>query len=135
MGSLHCLVDSSCGENYMNFKSLFQYLWKLPLCGFLFFIGFIPGGQLATLLGLSIPEMPAGADASIMVQYTLLTSLILALGLAAVSRGLCGSFLSRWLMLFFLTWIAYGVNTYFEASIFSTMSAASVYAVVLYLPA
>jgi hypothetical protein len=119
----------------MNFKSLLHYLWKIPLSGFLFFIGFIPGGQLAAMLGLSAPEMPIGADPTIIAQSTLLTSLILALGLAAVSRGLSGGFLSRWLILFFFTWIAYGVNTYFEAMIFSTMSAASLYAVVLYLPA
>lgn len=119
----------------MNVKSVLHYLWKVPLCGFLFFMGFIPGGQLAAALGLPEPTMPMGADPATMGQYTLLTSLILALGLAAVSRGLSGGFLSRWLILFFFTWIAYGVNTYFEAMIFSTMSAASLYAVVLYLPA
>jgi len=119
----------------MNFKSLLHYLWKIPLCGFLFFIGFIPGGQLASLMGLSIPQVPVGADPSLIAQYTVLTSLILALGLAAVSRGLSGGFLSRWLVLFFYAWVAYGVNTYLEATIFSTMSAASVYAVVLYFPA
>jgi hypothetical protein len=119
----------------MNIKSLLHYVWKVPLCGVLFFIGFIPGGQLATWMGLSTPEMPIGVDPSIIVQYTLLTSPILVLGLLAISRGLSGGFLSRWLILFFFTWIAYGVNTYFEAMIFSTMSAASIYAVVLYLPA
>jgi hypothetical protein len=79
--------------------------------------------------------MPVGADQATIAQYTLLASLILALGLAAVSRGLAGSFLSRWLTLFFFTWIAYGVNNYFEAAIFSTLSAASLYTVVLFLPA
>ena len=119
----------------MNFKSLLHYLWKIPLCGFLFLIGFIPGGQLAAAVGLPAPEMPVGADPAIIAQSTLLTSLLLALGLSAVSRGLSGRFLSRWLIIFFFTWIAYGVNTYFEAMIFSTMSATSLYAVVLYLPA
>lgn len=119
----------------MNLKSFLHYLWKVPLCGLLFFIGFIPGGQLATMMGLSAPEMPMGADPAIVGQYTFLTSLILAMGLATVSRGLSSGFLSRWLILFFFTWIAYGVNTYFEAIIFSTMSAASLYGVVLYFPA
>ena len=119
----------------MYAKSLLHYLWKIPLCGLLFFIGFLPGGQLATMMGLPAPEMPLGADPAIIAQSTLLTSLLLALGLSVVSRGLSGGFLSRWLILFFFTWIAYGVNTYFEAMIFSTMSAASLYAVVLYFPA
>jgi hypothetical protein len=119
----------------MKFTPWFHYFWKAPLCGLLFFIGFIPGSQLATWIGLPTPDLPMGTDQVTIAQYTLLASLILALGLAAVLRGLSGSFLSRWLSLFFFTWIAYGVNNYFEASIFSTMSAASLYTVVLFLPA
>ena len=119
----------------MKSISWLHYFWKTPLCGLLFFLGFIPGAQLATWMGLPAPDMPLGADQATVVQYTLLASLILALGLAAVSRGLSGGFFSRWLILFFFTWVAYGVNTYLEAGIFSTMSAASLYAVVIFLPA
>ena len=119
----------------MQIKSLFQYIWKIPLCGLLFFIGFIPGGWLATQLGFSTPELPMGADQGTVVLFTLIGSLLLALGLSAVARGLSGGFLARWLMLFFFTWMAYGVNTYLEASIFSTMAAASLYTVIIYLPA
>ncbi|HEX9331391.1 MAG TPA: hypothetical protein VF896_05860 [Anaerolineales bacterium] len=119
----------------MKLTSWLHYFWKVPICGLLFFIGFIPGSQLATWIGLPMPDMPIGADQSTVAQYTLLGSLILALGLGAIARGLSGKFFSRWLILFFFTWIAYGVNNYFEAAIFSTMSAASLYAVVLYFPA
>lgn len=119
----------------MKFTTWIHYFWKVPVCGLLFFFGFIPGGQLAAWMGLPTPPMPAGADQATIAQFTLLGSLILALGLAAVARGLSGSFLWRWLSLFFFTWIAYGVNTYLEAAIFSTMAAASLYTVVLYLPA
>jgi hypothetical protein len=122
-------------EKDMKFTNWFHYFWKVPLCGLIFFLGCIPGGQLAAWLGLSIPEMPVGADQTTVANYTLLGSLILALGLAALARGLSGGFLSRWLILFFFTWIAYGVNNYFEAAIFTTMSAGSLYTVVLYLPA
>jgi hypothetical protein len=108
----------------MNFKSLLPYLWKVPLCGFLFFIGFIPGGQLAAAMGLSMPEMPIGADPSIVAQYTVLTSLILALGLAGISRGLSCGFLSRWLILFFFTWIAYAVVLYLPAALLCSAAVA-----------
>ena len=111
-----------------------HYFWKIPVCGLLFFIGLMPGAQLAGLIGLATPAMPAGADQATIAQFTMLASLILALGLAFVSRGLPGKFLLRWLILFFFTWIAYAVNNYFEAAIFSTMSAASLYAVVVFLP-
>ena len=119
----------------MKITPWIHYVWKVPLCGLLFFFGFIPGGQLAAWLGLSIPEMPAGLDQATIAQYTLLGSMILALGLAALAHGLSGGFLSRWLILFFFAWVAYGLNNYLEAAIFSTMSAASLYTVVLYLPA
>jgi hypothetical protein len=119
----------------MKFTSLFHYFWKVPLCGLLFFIGLIPGNLLADWMGLPTPGMPVGADEATVGQYTVLASLILALGLAALARGLSGGFLSRWLILFFFTWIAYGVNNYFEAVIFTTTSAASPYMIVLYLPA
>jgi len=119
----------------MKLTSWFHYLWKLPLCGLLFFIGFIQGNLLATWLGFAMPVMPAGADATIVLQYTLVGSLILAAGLAAVSQGLSSHFLARWLILFFFAWIGYGVNTYLEAAIFSTMAAASWYTVVMYFPA
>lgn len=115
--------------------SILHYLWKIPLCGLLFFLGFIPGGALATWLGFATPAMPAGADSAIVVQYTLLASLFMALSLAFLSQGLAGGFWVRWPLLFFLIWITYGVNTYLEAAIFSTMAAASLYTVVLYFPA
>ncbi len=119
----------------MKSTSWLHYFWKLPFCGLLFFLGLIPGNLLATAIGLPAPEIPVGTDEATLGQYTILASLILALGLAALGRGLSGSFLARWLILFFFTWIAYAVNNYFEAAIFTTMSAASVFSVVLYLPA
>ena len=119
----------------MKFNSWYHYFWKVPLCGFLFFFGFIPGGQLAAWIGMSAPALPAGVDQATLGQYTLLACLVLALGLAFLARGLSVPFLSRWLILFFLTWIAYGVNNYLEAAIFTTLGDATFYTVVLYLPA
>jgi hypothetical protein len=110
-------------------------IWKVPLCGLLFFLGFIPGGMLAGLLGLTIPDLPAGTDQQTIAQYTLLASLIMAGILAPLARGLSVNFFSRWMILFGLIWVAYGVNTYLEASIFSTMGEISLYTVVLYFPA
>lgn len=111
------------------------YLWKIPLCGILFFLGFIPGNWLAAWLGLPTPPLPAGADSALVFQYTILGSFILALALALLSTGLVGPYLIRWLVLFLFVWIGYGINTYLEAAIFSTMASASFYTVILYLPA
>jgi hypothetical protein len=119
----------------MKSLSWLHTVWKLAVCGLLFFFGSIPGSMLAAWIGLPAQEIPLGADQAILVRYSLLASLILAAGLSAVSRGLSVRFIARWLILSLFTWIAYGVNNYFEAAIFTTMAAASLNAVVLYLPA
>lgn len=119
----------------MNFKSWIHYFWKIPLCGIAYFIGFMVGSPLASALGLTAPALPAGADATTLMQLTLIGSLILALVMAWLSRNLGGGFLVRWFCLFVLAWIAYVLNTYFEAAIFSTMAAASAYTLVIYTPA
>ena len=102
----------------MDIKHLFVNLGKLLLCGIVFFVGMIVGGMIAQSLQLVPPAMPAGTDASTIVLYMLLTSPILALALAPLACGLSGSFLTRTLVLSFLTWIAYTVNTQLEASVF-----------------
>ncbi len=118
----------------MNFKSWIHFLWKIPLCGLLFFIGFMPGSMLASFIGLPVPSMPAGADQATVTQYTLLGSLFMGLGLAALSRAIRVKFPLRWLLLFCFVWIVYGFNNYLEASIFSTMQDASLFSIVVYLP-
>ena len=112
-------------------KRLFLGIGKSIPCGLVFFVGTILGGMVAGLAGLPTPALPAGADITTLGQSMLLCSVILAGTLALVARDLSGSFLSRWLSLAFITWIAYGVNTYLEASIFTTYSAASPYLVVM----
>ena len=114
------------------FKKFLPYFWKLPLCAAAFFAGTALGGMAASSLGLPDPEMPAGADQATLGQYLLVVSLILAAGLAALARNLSGRFIPRWLALSFLVWIAYGVNNILEGAVFTSMSAASLFTVVLY---
>ena len=75
---------SAEGDNDMKLSAWPHYFWKIPVCGLLFFIGLMPGAQLAGLIGLATPAMPAGADQATIAQFTMLASLILALGLAFV---------------------------------------------------
>lgn len=113
-------------------KHKLTYLWKIPLCAAAFFIGTALGGMIANGLGLPAPELPSGADETIIGQFMLLTSLILAIGLAFLARNLRGRFISRWLTLSFLIWVAYGLNNILEGAVFTSMSAASIFTVVLY---
>ena len=119
----------------MKSISMVHNFWKIPLCGLMFFLGFIPGSQLAASIGLTAPGLPLGADQVTLAQYTLLASVILAFGLSILARGISGNFFARWMILFWLTWFAYGVNNYLEAAIFTTMSDVSLYTVALYFPA
>ena len=110
---------------------LIKFFGIAVLGGLAFFAGTIVGGMVAPMLGLSLPPMPSGVSNNQLMLFTLLTSIILAGALGFVSLHLSGGFLSRWLVLFFLTWIAYGVNSFLEAAIFTTMSGPAV--VVMYL--
>ena len=104
---------------------------KIILGGIAFYIGIILGSMLATLLGIGMPPMPLGVNQSALMVYTLLGSFILAGVLGFFSLRLSGGFLTRWLILAFLTWIVYGVNTYLEAAIFTTMTGPAI--VIMYL--
>jgi hypothetical protein len=115
------------------FKKTLSYLWKIPLCALAFYGGTMIGGMVASGLGLSTPELPAGADQMIIGQIMLLVSLILAGCLAIISRKLSGGFVTRWLTLSFLVWIAYGVNNVLEGAIFTSLSSSSMFMVVLYI--
>ena len=108
---------------------------KTILAALAFYAGFILGSILAGLLGMSAPSLPAGADAATLGRYLLIVSPILAGTLAFVSRNLAGGLLLRWLILAFLSWIAYGLNTYLEAAIFTAYEAASAYTLFLQLVA
>jgi hypothetical protein len=116
----------------MNIKTFLSYFWKISLCALAFYLGTILGGMLATLLNLPTPEMPTGADPAVLGQYLLLVSLILSIALSILARNLGGGFVARWLVLAFLVWIAHAVNNVLEGAIFTSMSAASLFTVVLY---
>lgn len=116
----------------MKIKTMLSYLWKIPLCALAFYGGTFLGGMLASLTGLPVPAMPAGADQMVLGQYLLLVSLILAIALAFLSRKLAGDFLARWLTLSFLVWIAHAVNNVIEGAIFTSLATVSLFTVVLY---
>lgn len=116
----------------MKIRTMLSYLWKIPLCTLAFYSGTILGGMVATLTGLPAPAMPAGVNQMVLGQYLLLVSLILSIALVFLARKLAGGFLSRWLVLSFLVWIAHAVNNVIEGAIFTSLAAASLFTVVLY---
>jgi hypothetical protein len=119
----------------MNVKIWLLYAGKLILAGVVFEAGIVVGGMIAKLLNLSVPVPPQGADMNTIALYSLLTTPLLALGLALLARHLAGNFLTRALMLGLFMWVAYGVNTQLEAAIVSSYAKSLPYAVVMDLVA
>jgi hypothetical protein len=117
----------------MKPKEVVPYVWKLPVCGLAFVLGTFAGSMLAGLLGLQMPSLPAGTDPQTLFLVQLLSSPLLALALALLSSRMEGGFLTRWLILSLLTWVAYSVNTVLEASIFTTFGAASPFTILIQL--
>ena len=119
----------------MNISKMILTIGKLILCGLVFIVGMIIGGMIAELLGLQSPEMPAGADSSIVIVYFVIISPILALALACIARGLSGTFLTRTLVLSSLTFVAYNLNTLLDAMLYLswTNSSTTLYSIVTFL--
>jgi hypothetical protein len=115
----------------MTVRTILSYLWKVPACALTFMAGTMVGSILAGSLGMQTPAIPEGTDPQTLLLFQLLASPFLALALGFVSRGIQGRFVSRWLILFFLSWVAYGVNTVLEAAIFTTYGAASAFTVLI----
>jgi hypothetical protein len=117
----------------MRAKNILLTIGKVIAGGVALYIGELLGGAVAGLTGLPMPELPAGADPAALMAYMAVGDLILAAILGLLSSRLAGGFVARWLILALLTWVALGVNTVLEASIFSTFSAASPFTVIMYL--
>jgi hypothetical protein len=106
-------------------KRLFNYLWKLPLCGVAFLIGLVLSGAVLPLLALESPAIPEGTDPNTILLWFLVGSLILAFALSFVSRGLRSGFLARWLTMGVLAWAIGAVAMVLEAYFFMTTGAVS----------
>lgn len=114
------------------FKNVLTVFGKILLSAASFYAGIMIGGAVAGGIGLPAPELPAGVDEMIIGQYMLLVSLIMAGCLAIMARYLSGTFLSRWLTLAWLVWITHAVNNAIEGAIFTSMSTASLFTILMY---
>ena len=117
----------------MNPRTVLSYVWKVPVCGLAFLAGTILGSMLAGAMGMQTPSMPPGTDPQTLLLVQLLASPLLALALAFLSRGIQGGWVTRWLILSVLAWVAYSVNTLLETAIFTTLATASSFTAVIQL--
>lgn len=109
----------------MTIRFFLSYLWKLPICGLAFFAGMLLSGILLPVLGFIPPEMPAGTDASTVMLWFLVSSILLAALLAPLSRHLQANWLLRWLILFLFVWVFAAIGVVLESVIFMKTDAVS----------
>ena len=109
----------------MSIKRFLSYLWKLPLCGILFFIGMAISGVVLPLFGLEAPQSPVGTDPNTIALYFFGGSILLAFLLSFLSRNLALKGLGRWLVLSSLAWGVGTVGMVLESAFFMDTDAVS----------
>ena len=86
-------------------KQALSYLLKLSLCSFCFFIGILLNDIALDALGYQLLKMPTGTETNTIMLWLFLGSMLLALILSFVSRGLKINWLGRWIILLELFWL------------------------------
>lgn len=114
----------------MSIREGLVNLGKLMLASVAYEAGVVMGGMVVTLLGMTPPTAPPGADMASVVRNLVYVTPLFMLALAILSTRLTGRFAARWLSLSFLLWIAYSVNTQLEAAIVSSYATGRDFAVV-----
>jgi len=101
------------------FKTIFGYLWRLPLCAAAYVAGITASAALLRMGGLPLPELPEQAEEQTLALCLAVGSLVLAMGLAPLARRLQGPYWVRWAAVAGLCYVCLGVNTPIEAALFT----------------
>jgi hypothetical protein len=112
-------------------KTIVSSAVKLLVVALAWVLGTLVGGAVTGLLGLPVPEIPAGADAGTVLLLTAVTGFLPALVLALLAAHLPGRWWERSLVLALFAWVAYSLNNYLETLLVTTMAAAGVYSLVM----
>ena len=86
-------------------KQALSYLWKLPLCSLIFFIGMALNRIALDTLGFQSLKMPIGTETNASMIWLLMGSMLLAFVLSLFSHGLKINWLGRWFILLELYWL------------------------------
>jgi len=92
---------------------------RIVLAALGYIIGSMVGGMLAIGLHLTPPAALPGTSRAADMKSLIVTAIILACGLAPLASGLAGTIALRWAALGTLIYVACGVNTVIELSIFA----------------
>jgi len=111
-----------------------SWLWKIPAIAFAYFFGVMISGALITAAKMKWPAFPQPTGESNEYLISAISSLILAVCLALLARGIRGSKTKRWLILTAFTYVTFGLNNQIEAAIFTTYGGTATMLVFFILP-
>ena len=106
---------------------------KLAACVAIFAVSLFAGGMILRLLHLPLASMPpSNTSQGMHFLLSLAAGALLVLGVFPLARRLAGSFALRWIALGSFVFLALGVNTMIELTIFSNLLGGNVAAQAVY---
>ena len=107
----------------MNAESknpVISWLWKIPAIAVAYFFGVMIAGAAITAANMPWPKLPESLSQSNELVLNLVGSILMAVCLALLARGLRGSQAVRWLILALFSYVTFGLNNQIESTIFTT---------------
>jgi hypothetical protein len=106
--------------NTENTKPFVSWLWKVPAIAITFFFGVMASGAVITAMKMPWPTLPESLSQTSELMLSLVGSLLMAVCLALLARGIRGSQGVRWFVLTLFAYVTYGLNNQIESTIFTT---------------
>jgi len=107
----------------MNNKSrnpVVSWTWKIPAITIAYFVGVMISGGVITAAKMQWPAFPESTSQTNEFVISFISSILMAVCLALLARGIRASQPVRWLILTAFTYVTFGLNNQIEAAIFTT---------------
>ena len=111
-----------------------SWAWKIPAIAIAYFIGVMISGGVITAAKMQWPTFPQSAGETNEFIVSLIGSILMAICLALLARGIRGSKTKRWLILTAFAYITFGLNNQIEAAIFTTYGGTTTMLIFFILP-
>ena len=110
------------------------WAWKIPAIAIAYFIGVMISGGVITAAKMPWPAFPQSVSQANEFIIGLIGSILMAICLALLARGIRGSQTVRWLILAIFSYVTFGLNNQIEAAIFTTYGGTATMLVFFILP-
>jgi hypothetical protein len=110
---------------------IIHWPWKITAIAVVYFIGFMISAAVVMAIGMKFPEIP-GFSYNPLLSFA--GALVLGIAVAVLARGISGSWIFRWAVLFVFTYVSYCVNNQIEAAIFTTLGGFNTMLILFLLP-